>query len=68
MMLRMRSADEQIYLHDIGTLLEGLDNLAAALRGVEGRKQVLYFSAGFDARVLVGQWSSETSSAPRARR
>ncbi len=58
-MIRMRSADEQIYLHNVGTLLEGLDGLAAALRGVEGRKQVLYFSAGFDSRVLVGQWGDE---------
>lgn len=61
-MVRMRSADEQTYLHNIGTLLEGLDNLAGALRGVEGRKQILYFSAGFDARVLVGQWGSEQRS------
>ena len=58
-MMRMRSADEQTYLHDVGTLLEGLDGLAAALRGVQGRKQILYFSAGFDSRVLVGQWGSE---------
>lgn len=58
-MVRMRSMDDQSYLHDVGTLLEGLDSLAAALGGVEGRKQVLYFSAGFDSRVLVGQWGSE---------
>src|SRR5262245_15874060 len=32
----------------------GLDDLARGLRNVEGRKQVLYFSAGFDSRVLVG--------------
>ena len=35
-MIRMRSADEQTYLHNVGTLLEGLDGLAAALRGVAG--------------------------------
>ena len=58
-MVRMRSSDEQTYLHNVGTLLEGLDGLAAALRGVQGRKQILYFSAGFDSRVLVGQWGSE---------
>ena len=58
-LIRMRSADEQTYLHNVGTLLEGLDGLAAALRGVEGRKQILYFSAGFDSRVLVGNWGSD---------
>ncbi len=41
--------------HNVSMLLDGLDAWRAALRGVEGRKQVLYFSAGFDARVLVGQ-------------
>jgi VWFA-related protein len=56
---RMRSADDQTYLHDVGTLLEGLDGLATGLRAVEGRKQVLYFSAGFDSRVLLGQWGSD---------
>ncbi|HEY8232991.1 MAG TPA: VWA domain-containing protein [Vicinamibacteria bacterium] len=56
---RMRSADEQTYLHNVGTLLDGFDALAAGLRVVEGRKQVLYFSAGFDARVLVGQWGGD---------
>ena len=61
-MIRMRSADEQTYLHNVGTLLDGLDGLAAALRGVEGRKQILYFSAGFDSRLLVGQWGSDQRS------
>ncbi len=58
-MVRMRSMDDQTYLHNVGTLLDGLDSLALALRGVEGRKQVLYFSAGFDSRILVGQWGDE---------
>jgi len=58
-LVRMRSADEQTYLHNVNTLLEGLDALADGLRRVEGRKQVLYFSAGFDSRVLVGQSGSE---------
>jgi VWFA-related protein len=61
-LVRMRSADDQSYLHQVGTLLDGLDALAGALRGVEGRKQVLYFSAGFDSRVLVGQWGAEQRS------
>jgi VWFA-related protein len=59
MVVRMRAADEQMYLHNVHTLMEGLDSLAAALRGVDGRKQVVYFSAGFDSRVLVGESGSE---------
>ncbi len=56
---QMRAAEDQSYLQNVTFLLGGLEDLARALRGVEGRKQVLYFSAGFDARMLVGQWGSE---------
>ena len=56
---RMRAAEEQAYLQSITTLLASFEGLARALREVAGRKQVLYFSAGFDARLLVGQWGSE---------
>jgi VWFA-related protein len=66
MVVRMRSADEQVYRHNVNTLIDGLDTLARALRGVEGRKQVLYFSAGFDARVLVGQWGADQKAAGEA--
>lgn len=40
---QMRSAEEQAYRNHIATLLSGFEDLARALRGVEGRKQVLYF-------------------------
>jgi len=66
MVVRMRAADEQVYQHNVNTLLDGLDTLATALRGVEGRKQVLYFSAGFDARVLVGQSGEDQRAAGEA--
>jgi VWFA-related protein len=56
---QMRAAEDQAYLQNVTLLLDGLEDLARALRGVEGRKQVLYFSAGFDARMLVGQWGAE---------
>jgi VWFA-related protein len=52
---RMRSAEEQAYRAQVLTLLASLEELARGLRRVEGRKQVLYFSAGFDARVLTGE-------------
>jgi VWFA-related protein len=60
---QMRASEDQAYLHKVGTLLDGLENLARTLRGVEKRKQVLYFSAGFDARMLTGQWGSEQQAA-----
>jgi VWFA-related protein len=63
---RMRAAEEQVYQQHIEKLLGGFEALAGALRGVEGRKQVLYFSAGFDARLLVGQWGQERRAAADA--
>jgi VWFA-related protein len=63
---RMRAAEEQAYQQNIELLLGGFEALARALREVEGRKQVLYFSAGFDARLLVGQWGSEQRDAADA--
>jgi VWFA-related protein len=59
---RMRAAEAQSYRQNVGLLLGGLGTLAQALRAVDGRKQILYFSAGFDARLLVGQWGSEQKS------
>jgi VWFA-related protein len=59
---QMRAAEDQAYLQNVTLLLDGLEDLARALQGVEGRKQVLYFSAGFDGRMLVGQWGAEQRS------
>ena len=52
---RMGSADDQVYRTQVKNLLGGLEELARGLRRVEGRKQVLFFSAGFDSRVLTGE-------------
>lgn len=54
----MRSSEQQVYQQHVELLLSGFDALARALRGVEGRKQVVYFSAGFDARLLIGESGS----------
>lgn len=51
---QMRQADDSNYRARVNVLMGGFDDLARGLRNVEGRKQVLYFSAGFDSRVLVG--------------
>jgi len=60
---RMRAAEEESYRANILTLMTGFQELARALRRVEGRKQILYFSAGFDSRLLVGQTGSEQQNA-----
>lgn len=51
---QMRAADREQYRGHLDTLATGLEDLARGLRHVEGRKQVLYFSAGFDSELLVG--------------
>ena len=60
---RMRAAEEEAYRGNILTLISSFEDLARGLRGVEGRKQILYFSAGFDSRLLVGQTGSEQKNA-----
>lgn len=63
---RMGSADDQAYRSQVGTLMESLGELARGLRRVEGRKQVLYFSAGFDSRVLTGETGESQRQAAEA--
>lgn len=56
---QMRAAEVEAYRGHILALTSQLEELAKALRRVEGRKQVLYFSAGFDSRLLTGQTGEE---------
>src|SRR6185295_14355541 len=63
---RMRAAEEEQYRRHIQTLIGSLEDLAKGLRGVEGRKQILYFSAGFDSRMLIGQTGSEQKAAAQS--
>jgi VWFA-related protein len=60
---RMKAADDEAYRSQVTTLIASFDDLARALRRVDGRKQVLYFSAGFDSRLLVGHTGSEQRDA-----
>jgi VWFA-related protein len=60
---RMRAAEEEAYRGNIMTLISAFEDLARGLRAVDGRKQILYFSAGFDSRLLVGQTGSEQQNA-----
>ena len=52
---RMRAAEDEAYRAQVAALVSSFNDLARALRQVDGRKQVLYFSAGFDARMLTGE-------------
>jgi VWFA-related protein len=56
---QMRAAEAEQYRSHVQTLLAGFEELARGLRNVEGRKQVVYFSAGFDSRFLVGEQGYE---------
>jgi VWFA-related protein len=51
---RLKAADESFYRSQVTNLLLSMEDLGQALRGVEGRKQVVFFSAGFDSGVLIG--------------
>jgi VWFA-related protein len=59
----MRAADQDMYRRQVMMLVGSLDELAKGLRGVEGRKQVLYFSAGFNSEALVGFSAADARSA-----
>jgi len=63
---RMRSAEDQAYRAQVQNLIAGLGELARGLRRVEGRKQVIYFSAGFDSRVLTGETGESQRQAAQA--
>lgn len=55
---RIRTSEDQLYRAQVQTLLESFDDLGRSLRRVEGRKQIVYFSAGFDSQALVGSAST----------
>ena len=59
----MRAADEDMYRRQVMMLVGSLEELAKALRGVEGRKQVLYFSAGFNSEAIAGFSPADARSA-----
>jgi len=63
---RLRQADETIYRNQVLSMIGAMEELAKGLRMVEGRKQILYFSAGFDSQTLVGATGSESRQASEA--
>lgn len=60
---QLRQADENIYRDQVRFLLDSMEDFATALNTVEGRKQVIYFSAGFDSGGLVGATAADMRSA-----
>ncbi len=63
---RLRAAEDQAYRANVALLESSLRSLAVALRGVEGRKQILYFSAGFDSQLLVGERGDDLKQASQS--
>ncbi|MEO8361066.1 MAG: VWA domain-containing protein, partial [Vicinamibacteria bacterium] len=56
---QMQSAEQQAYRARVETLLQGLRGLGASLQRIPGRKQILYFSTGFNSTLLAGQDTNE---------
>lgn len=63
---QMRAADREQYRSHIERAAAALEELARGLRNVAGRKQVVYFSAGFDSRLFVGEEGYERQSSSNA--
>ena len=57
--IRFERAQEAHYRQRILALLDGMRQLATALDVVQGRKQVIYFSNGFDETALEGQQGAQ---------
>jgi len=63
---QMRAADREQYRSQIERAAGSLALLARGLRNVAGRKQVVYFSAGFDSRLFVGEEGYERQQSSTA--
>jgi VWFA-related protein len=63
--LRQRS-DQAAYARLVGEHVSGLDSLAKLLDSVQGRKQVILFSAGYDQSVVGGVEGTERQASNQA--
>ncbi len=63
---RARAAEEQSYKSRVMTLLDSFEQLGESLRRIDGRKQVVYFSTGFNSTILVGQDQADQVRASEA--
>jgi len=62
----MSRAEQAIYRQRVDGFLGGLEQLGRMLDSVQGRKQVVLLSAGFDSTVLGGAQGQEQAEASRA--
>jgi VWFA-related protein len=63
---QMARADQAFYKLRVDGFLDGLDQLARTLDAVQGRKQVVLLSAGFDSNVISGAGGQESKEASEA--
>jgi len=63
---QMGRAEQTQYRQRVDSFLGGLQNLGRMLDSVQGRKQVILLSAGFDSSVLAGATGQEKADAAQA--
>jgi VWFA-related protein len=54
MLTSMKKLDEQTYKINVSNFIAELDKLGAAFNLIRGKKYIIYFSEGFDGKVLFG--------------
>ncbi len=64
--LLLQRTEQDVYRRNVAGYVGNLEALAQLLDSVQGRKQVVLFSAGFDQSVLSGSQGSERQEASRA--
>jgi VWFA-related protein len=63
---QLNRGEQALYRQRVDAFLGGLDQLARMLDSVQGRKQVILLSAGFDSTVLGGAQGQEATEASQA--
>jgi VWFA-related protein len=63
---QMARGDQAYYKQRVDGFLDGLEQLVRTLDAVQGRKQVLLLSAGFDSSVIAGATGQESREASEA--
>jgi VWFA-related protein len=63
---QMARGDQAYYKQRVDGFLDGLEQLVRTLDAVQGRKQVLLLSAGFDSSVIAGATGQESRDASEA--